>query len=198
MVGKFKNKNSMASNRFKSLEYDGNGFHFVTICTEDRKNLFCDIEIDNSRILNLRSTPDLKLTEMGQIAEKYWYEIPEYFPCVKLEAFVVMPYYVHGIFVIDNTDDFMAKKSSDSKRNGINNSDTTPHAVQTHDSGVSACGIINHYKRNVTNQSRKINTDFGWQSGFYFHLIRDAESFEKFRNYINNNRKKWIDDKFCR
>jgi putative transposase len=174
MVGKF--KNSMASNRFKSLEYDGNGFHFVTICTEDRKNLLCDIEIDNSRISNLRSTPDLKLTEVGQIAEKYWHEIPEYFPCVKLEAFVVMPYYVHGIFVIDNTNEGMAANNSDNAEKNnieINNSNTTPHA-ETPDSGVSACGIINHYKRNVTNQSRKINTDFEWETGFYFHFIRDT------------------------
>ncbi|MFC3809217.1 hypothetical protein [Lacihabitans lacunae] len=50
---------------------------------------------------------------MGQIAEKYWYEIPEHFPFVKLEAFVIMPNHVHGIIVIDNTNEGMAANNSD-------------------------------------------------------------------------------------
>jgi putative transposase len=52
---------------------------------------------------------------LGQIAEKYWHEIPEHFPCVKLDAFVIMPNHVHGIIVIDNTDDGITTENSDNK-----------------------------------------------------------------------------------
>ncbi|MFC3809220.1 transposase [Lacihabitans lacunae] len=225
MADKFKNKYRIPSSRLQTWDYAANGLYFVTICTANREHFFGDIKTADFEEINSNSTPYLKLSEMGQIAEKYWYEIPEHFPFVKLEAFVIMPNHVHGIIVIDNTDDGIAKKSSDSKKNEINNSDTTPHAVQTPDSGVSACAmgtdlassntkstqtaaasekwkpgtlgvIINQYKRIVTIKSREIHADFGWQSRFHDHIIRDAGSFERIRNYIINNPQKWIEDKF--
>lgn len=36
----------------------------------------------------------------GTIAESSWYEIPQHYPDVDLDAFVVMPNHVHGILVL--------------------------------------------------------------------------------------------------
>jgi putative transposase len=212
MADKFKNKYRIPSSRLQTWDYAANGLYFVTICTANREHFFGDIKTADFEEINSNSTPYLKLSEMGQIAEKYWYEIPEHFPFVKLEAFVIMPNHVHGIIVIDNTDDGITTENSDNAEKNIieiNNSDTTPHAVQTPESGVSACAaasekwkpgtlgvIINQYKRIVTIKSRKIHADFGWQSRFHDHIIRDAGSFERIRNYIINNPQKWIEDKF--
>ncbi|MCU0845882.1 MAG: transposase, partial [Spirochaetes bacterium] len=38
----------------------------------------------------------------GLIAHRCWAEIPEHFPGVKVDAFVVMPDHVHGIIIIDD------------------------------------------------------------------------------------------------
>jgi hypothetical protein len=34
---------------------------------------------------------NMKLSETGEVAENCWQEIPEHFPFVKLDAFIVMP-----------------------------------------------------------------------------------------------------------
>ena len=56
--------------------------------------------------------------------------------------------------------------------------------------------IINQYKRIVTINARNIDADFGWQSRFHDHIIRNEESFQRISNYIINNPSKWADDKF--
>lgn len=42
------------------------------------------------------------LSEIGKIAQKYWYEIPIHFPFIKLDEMLVMPNHIHGILWIDN------------------------------------------------------------------------------------------------
>ena len=43
----------------------------------------------------------MQLSEIGQMANKYWDEIPVHFPFVELGAHIVMPNHVHGIVVIN-------------------------------------------------------------------------------------------------
>ncbi len=47
----------------------------------------------------------MQLSEIGFFADKYCLEIPQHFPFVKLGDFVVMPNHVHGIIIIDKTND---------------------------------------------------------------------------------------------
>ena len=44
------------------------------------------------------------LSEIGEIAQACWLDIPNHFPFVRLGAFVVMPNHVHGIIVINKRD----------------------------------------------------------------------------------------------
>ena len=41
----------------------------------------------------------MELNAVGRIVEKVWHELPEHYPHVELDAFVVMPDHVHGIVV---------------------------------------------------------------------------------------------------
>ena len=56
--------------------------------------------------------------------------------------------------------------------------------------------IINQYKRIVTINARKINANFGWQSRFHDHIIRDDRSFQRIQKYIADNAMNWGKDKF--
>ncbi len=47
----------------------------------------------------------MQSSDIGKIAQKFWLEIPNHFPFVILDAFVVMPNHVHGIIIIDKPDD---------------------------------------------------------------------------------------------
>jgi REP element-mobilizing transposase RayT len=44
----------------------------------------------------------MKFSPIGEIAQKYWEEIPRHFNHVKLDRFVIMPDHVHGILILKN------------------------------------------------------------------------------------------------
>jgi len=56
----------------------------VTICTYDGINYFGEIR-----------NKTIGLTDIGCVVWKYWYEIPEHHPHVRLGEFIVMPNHVH-------------------------------------------------------------------------------------------------------
>ena len=56
--------------------------------------------------------------------------------------------------------------------------------------------IIRWYKGRCSFECRKINSDFGWQSRFHDHIIRNSISFEIIQNYIFENPLNWKKDKF--
>ena len=188
-MDKYKGKYRIPSARLQTWYYGANGTYFVTICTHGREHYFGECK---NGIMNLN--------EIGIIAEKYWQEIPNHFPFVELGNFVIMPNHTHGIIIINKIGNM----------NGGEND--IIGAVQTPNLGVSASPrtaaaskkwnpgnlgvIINQYKRKCTIESRKINTDFTWQSRFHDHIIRNSGEFERIQNYIENNPIKWQDDKF--
>ena len=91
---KFRDKYRIPSSRLQNWDYSWNAPYFVTICTAKRECYFGDIV-----------NREMHLSDIGKIAQKFWLEIPNHFPFVILDAFVVMPNHVHGIIIIDKPDD---------------------------------------------------------------------------------------------
>lgn len=206
MSEKFQGKYRIPSARLKNWDYGSNAPYFITICTKNREHYFGSIE-----------NGIMEMTEIGQIAEKFWYEIPQHFQFAILDAFVVMPNHVHGIIIIN-------KQSTDgdiivveTPKLGVSTTTETPcpsptasiiHDKNNDPSPTTTGGknpkwkpgilgvILNQYKRICTLDARRINPDFIWQSRYYDHVIRDASSFERIHNYIVNNPANWRDDKF--
>jgi putative transposase len=56
--------------------------------------------------------------------------------------------------------------------------------------------IIRWYKGRCSFECRQINPNFGWQSRFHDHIIRNSKSYETIQNYILENPLKWENDKF--
>ncbi|MFP3860105.1 MAG: hypothetical protein ACLFUW_04715, partial [Bacteroidales bacterium] len=79
-MAKFKNRYRIESTRMQNWDYGWNGNYFITICTAYRECFFGEIE--NGRMY---------LSETGQLAYQFWNEIPEHFPFILLDAFIVMP-----------------------------------------------------------------------------------------------------------
>ena len=71
--------------RLKNYDYSKSGLYFVTICTQNRECLFCDI-INGKMVLN----------SMGKIVGKLWKILPNRFPII-LDVFQIMPNHVHMI-----------------------------------------------------------------------------------------------------
>ena len=45
----------------------------------------------------------MQLSEIGEIVQKFWNEIPKHFPFIKLDEMVIMPNHIHGILLIDKS-----------------------------------------------------------------------------------------------
>lgn len=138
----------------------------------------------------------MRLNQLGQLAEKYWLEIPNHFPFVELGNFVIMPNHTHGILIID-------KNNDDANVETLHCNVSTPNTAITNmkmsiispKSGTIS-SIIRSYKSVVTKHARLIQSDFAWQPRFHDHIIRNAESFVNIQNYIANNPLNWNNDNF--
>jgi REP element-mobilizing transposase RayT len=76
--------------RLAGYDYSQAGAYFVTIVTQNRLSLFGQI-VDG----------EMHLSAAGQMVQRTWDEIPDHYPGVDIDAFVVMPNHVHGIIVLD-------------------------------------------------------------------------------------------------
>lgn len=187
-MDKFKNKYRIPSARLRNWDYSSKGAYFITICTQNRAHLFGEI-----------IECEMQLNEIGQLAEKFWMEIPAHFPFVELGNFVVMPNHFHGILIINET----IRPPLETPKLGVS-TPPTPHPTPIKKNGGknekwkpnSIGSIINQFKRIVTINARKIHADFAWQSRFHDHVIRDNASFQRIQTYIVNNPLNWNKDKF--
>jgi len=81
--------------RHNSLRYPGRdyslpGKYFVTICTADKKEWFGTI-----------ANGGMQLSDTGSIAYRFWCEIPDHFPYITLDEFIIMSNHMHGIIIIN-------------------------------------------------------------------------------------------------
>ena len=182
-MSKFKGKYRIKSARLQNWDYSNNGLYFVTICSANRELYFGDIV-----------NGEMQLSEIGRMANKFWKKIPNHFPFVELDEFVIMPNHVHGIITIN-------KSASVETRHALS-LPTEPNETigqlrfQNQGKG-SLSAIIGSYKSVLTKNARKIHADFAWQSRFHDHIIRNDESLQRIRDYIINNALRWREDKFC-
>ena len=56
--------------------------------------------------------------------------------------------------------------------------------------------MVGSYKAAVTRHARRLGFEFGWQTRFHDHIIRNEQSFNNISNYIINNPVNWTQDKF--
>lgn len=194
MSQKFRNKYRIPSSRLQNWDYGANGAYFITICTQDRECYFGEI-IEAQFIAS----------ELGVLAEKYWLEIPKHFPYAELGNFVIMPNHVHGILIIDKNASVCKSESVETRLIAplpqMNISDITNKTGgfagdknPMLQDNISR--IIRWYKGRCSFEMRKLHADFGWQSRFHDHIIRNEKSFETIQNYIANNPSNWNEDKF--
>ncbi len=190
MQNKFKNKYRIPSARLQTWDYSNNGAYFITICTQNREHFFGNIQ-----------NGIMQLSEIGKLAEQYWFEIPNHFPFVELGNFVVMPNHVHGILIINKIDNptLSSTESVETRHCLVStiNLNTTIGSSRFQNQGKNTISsIVGSYKSIVTKTSRQTHPNFGWQTRFHDHIIRNSKSFNIIQNYIFENPLKWKNDKF--
>lgn len=169
--------------RLQEYDYAQEGAYFVTVCTNGKVCLFGDI-VDGKMVLN----------DAGLMVEKCWNAIPEHFPHVGLDYYVVMPNHVHGILFIGDAPGMVGAKNFSPVRllkNRNNNQDQRP-------SGTSKTigSIVRGFKIGVTKWMRQnTSTHKVWQRNYFERVIRNERELQEVREYIVNNPLKWALDR---
>ena len=210
MADLFRNKYRIPTVRAQWWDYCRDGAYFITICTHGRQHFFG--EVDNG---------EMRLSQIGQIATDLWKEIPDHFPFVHLDEFVVMPNHMHGIIIIDRRNTVEPLQATARQpmahspleplpataRQPMAHSPLEPlpaTALPRKNEAMAAISpksgslptIIRSYKSAVSKEVRPIHAEFAWQTRFHDHIIRKTDVFEKIRYYIINNPILWEKDKF--
>ncbi|WP_197910303.1 transposase [Desulfosarcina ovata] len=130
----------------------------------------------------------MRLNDAGQKAHDCWHEIPEHFPHVSLDEFVVMPNHVHGILFMKEGVTVGAKNFSPLQP------DHQPHGTSK-----TIGSVIRGFKIGVTKWMRE-NTPIHnvWQRNYWEHIIRSEPELSGLREYIRNNQVRWTLDRLYR
>ncbi|MCX6134338.1 MAG: transposase [Ignavibacteriales bacterium] len=119
------------------------------------------------------------LNGFGEIVASCWKDLPNHYPCVQTDEFVVMPNHVHGIIVI-----------TESNLVGEGSEPSPPRRYPLSE-------IVRSFK---TFSARRINELRGtpglsvWQRNYFEHIIRDERSLERISEYIASNPERWQAD----
>jgi putative transposase len=144
--------------RYPGYDYAQAGAVFVTICTQGRQRLFGAV-VDGAVTL----TPAAARLE----------QIPDRFPGVMIDAFIVMPDHIHGIF-LTGADPAMAVWA------------TPGEIVRWY-----KCAMFADYSRGVRSQGWEPYDRQLWQRDYYDHIIRNDADLDRIRAYIETNPARW-------
>ena len=161
--------------RLRGYDYTQVGAYFVTIAIRSRLELFGEV-VDGV----------VRLNDAGEMAREVWQSMPQRFPFVEVDAFVVMPDHVHGIVVI--RDGGTRAPMKDAPTPGRADTDVTPAARALGD-------VVGAYKSLTTAayirgvHSSQWPPFYGrlWQRNFYERIIRDGYEMNELRAYIRDN-----------
>ena len=161
------NMKKRRSNRLLNFDYSASRSYFITICTHKMNCIFGDI-ISEKMLLN----------ECGEIAKKYWSDIPEHFHRIEMDEFIIMPNHIHGIInIIDDV--------------GSRHSELDFNKYQKIISG-SIGSIIRSYKSAVTKWvHQNTSTQNVWLRNYYEHIIQNDKELDQIREYIKFNPLNW-------
>ena len=152
-------------NRLPHFDYSTPGAYFVTICVEGKRCILGNIVGDGFPVPK----------PMGQIAERWILQIPQYYPCVSVDKYVIMPNHIHMLLRIKNMD-------------GTGNPSPT------------LGNIVGWYKYQVTKSANEMCGTMGhrfFQRSYHDHVIRGEKDYLKIWEYIDTNPARWEADCFC-
>lgn len=75
------------------------GSYFITICTRERnQEVLCSIEPAVGAIIN--RPPRISLTPLGRIVDATIRAIPDHYPGISVDQYIIMPDHVHLILAL--------------------------------------------------------------------------------------------------
>ena len=222
MQNKFQNKYRIPSSRLQTWDYGTNGAYFITICTQNREHFFGIVQNGTVQLSQIGKIAEQLWIEIPNqfpfIELGNFVVMPNHVHGMLIINKIVSPSVEtrfiasNNIESIDNKETrFIASNKIESNvvddiNDDVNEETRLIASLPDKNGGFSGdknpmlkdtiSKIIRWYKGRCSFECRKINSDFGWQSRFYDHIIRNSKSFDIIQNYIFENPMNWEKDKF--
>ncbi len=182
--------NNRQSIRLKNYDYSREWLYFITISIQNKLCLFWKIKDWN-----------FELFDSWKMIQNEWINLENKYKNIKLHNFIVMPNHFHGIIEIigenDENENLLEQGTHKGHPYGENKNDLPENKTTIWDIIWWFKSITtNEYIKNVRNNNWWAFNKTLWQRNYYEHIIRDEESYNKIIEYIENNPKKWDEDKF--
>lgn len=156
--------------RLKDFDYGKTGVYFLTVCTQNRKNILSTIVGEGS--------PLPRLSRYGEIVEEWINKIPEKYPEAFVDHYVIMPNHIHILLSIIKDDG----RGDPSPTAGVGGPALTVNTVM---------GWLKFQATKEINQMRGLAGDKVFQRSFFDHIIRDRKDYEEHAKYIYENPLRW-------
>jgi len=150
-------------NRLKEYDYSQGGYYFVTVCVDNRKDIFGNVK--NGKCF---------LNNYGTIVKKNFENLKNRYSYIKLDYYVIMPNHIHAIIIID--------PSSISVGTGRDLSQNKKQKIKSLSEIVGAFKTMSSKEIHLTG-----NKLFKWQRSFYDRIIRNEKELYYIRRYIEQN-----------
>jgi putative transposase len=150
--------------RRQDFDYSTAAIYFVTICTQNRRDLFGAIE-----------TARMQPNQFGRLVQEASFELPDHYARLTLDAFTLMPNHVHGVLAL-----------VDPVGAGLR-----PARAANHHGLSEIVGVFKSFSsRRIAELDGSLRGKV-WQRSFYDHIIRNAQDLKNVRRYIFPNPARW-------
>ena len=146
--------------RLSGYDYSRSGCYFVTVCTRNRENILSAVGRDDL------GAPQMRLTSIGKIVEKYTEFISAHYQNVSVEKYIIMPNHVHMVIAL--------------------------HDGAPGSSRPTVSQVIGAWKRYINHECDPSL----WQTSFYDEIIRNDSHFLNVCRYIDDNPAGWPEDEY--
>ncbi len=168
-------KHHRRSIRLKGYDYSSPGAYFINV-------------VDG----------EMQLNPFGEIVAEEWLRSQNIRQEINLDAWVVMPNHIHGIvFIKGKTSQQVSDDSSQMSNQLQNPVGANCHSPLQRMASRSLSSFITGFKSTATkriNILRNTPRTPVWQRNYYEHIIRNEESLEHTRRYIQTNPVNWSND----
>ncbi|MBQ7218244.1 MAG: transposase [Ruminococcus sp.] len=147
-------------------DYSNNNMYFVTICTQDRRQLLSVIAVGEGR-----APPEIKLSVYGELVKEQLFDLQKRFSMTTIENYVIMPNHIHFLLRLENT-------------GGASPSPTLHDIICAFKSLTARCC------------KQKGLKDKLWQRSYYEHIVRGENDFLSVWEYIDQNPARWSQDEY--
>ena len=175
--------------RLERHDYSQKGAYFITICTQDKRNLFGYVGADS---ISARMIAN----DAGKMVDEALSEIFAKLKNVFLDKYIIMPNHMHMIMTIS------LDHTMDETRADMESAPTMNGTIEAKFSTPAIADIVQSLKRYTTIKyiagvKSGIYPVFDkriWQRSYHDHIIRNETDYLRIAQYIEENPARWEKD----